>query len=37
MMTSVRGEVLPMRKKEGDDTSWADKNLIGLKNEENPH
>jgi hypothetical protein len=34
--TSARGEVAPGRGKEGDDASWADVNLTGPKNEENP-
>jgi hypothetical protein len=35
-MTSVVGEVAPVRAKGGDDTSWADVNLSGQKNKENP-
>jgi hypothetical protein len=31
------GEVAPRREKAGDDASWADPNLTGLKNKENPH
>jgi hypothetical protein len=33
MMMSARGEVAPRRGKGGDDVSWADVNLTGLKNE----
>jgi hypothetical protein len=29
--------VAPGRGKGGDDASWADMNLAGLKNEENPY
>jgi hypothetical protein len=36
VMTTVGGEVAPRRKKGGDDDSWADANLTGSKNEENP-
>jgi hypothetical protein len=32
-MMSARGEVAPRRAKGGDDVSWADANLTGLKNE----
>jgi hypothetical protein len=35
--TSARGEVAPQRGKGGDNTCWADANLTGPKNEENPH
>jgi hypothetical protein len=34
--TSVGGEVAPKRGKAGDDLSWADANLSGSKNKENP-
>jgi hypothetical protein len=34
-MTSGRGEVAPGRGKVGDNTSWTDTNLTGVKNEEN--
>jgi hypothetical protein len=34
--TSARGEAAPMREKGGDDVSWADTNLTGSKNIENP-
>jgi hypothetical protein len=34
---SVGGEVAPGRGKGGDDVSWADANLIGLKNEKKIH
>jgi hypothetical protein len=37
VMTSDRGEAVPGRDKGGDDVSWADVNLIRLKNKENPH
>jgi hypothetical protein len=37
VMTSTGGEVAPGRKNEGDDASWADANLTGSKNKENPH
>jgi hypothetical protein len=30
------GEVASRREKRGDDTSWADTNLTGPKNKENP-
>jgi hypothetical protein len=33
---STRGKVAPGRGKEGDDTSWAEENFTGPKNEENP-
>jgi hypothetical protein len=33
--TSARGEVAPGRRKGGDDVSWADADLIGLKNKQN--
>jgi hypothetical protein len=36
MVTLARGEAAPGREKEGDVASWADSNLTGLKNEENP-
>jgi hypothetical protein len=32
---SIGGETAPGRGKGGDDTSWADVNLVGSKNEEN--
>jgi hypothetical protein len=36
--TSVEGEATSGRKKGGDDdASWADANLTGPKNKENPH
>jgi hypothetical protein len=35
-MRSAGAEAAPRKKKEGDDTSWADVNLTELKNEENP-
>jgi hypothetical protein len=35
VMTSVGGEMAPKRKKGGDDATWPDANLTGLKNEEN--
>jgi hypothetical protein len=35
-MTSTRGEATPEREKGGDEVSWTDTNLIGLKDEENP-
>jgi hypothetical protein len=31
------GEVAPWKGKKRDDASWADMNLTGLKNEENPY
>jgi hypothetical protein len=31
MMMSVGGEVAPGKRKEGDNVSWADTNLIGPK------
>jgi hypothetical protein len=31
MMTSVGGEAAPRRKNGGDDASWTDTNLTGLK------
>jgi hypothetical protein len=37
MMTSTRGEVVPGRRKGGDDVSWADVNLAGPKNKENSY
>jgi hypothetical protein len=36
-MISAGGDVAPERGKGGDDASWADTNLIGLKNKENSH
>jgi hypothetical protein len=33
--TSTRGGVVPERRKGGNDTCWADANLIGSKNKEN--
>jgi hypothetical protein len=36
-VTSAGREMTPENEKEGDDTSWADTNLTGSKNEENPH
>jgi hypothetical protein len=35
MATSVEGEAALRREKRGDDVSWADVNLNGLKNKEN--
>jgi hypothetical protein len=35
--TSAGGEAVSGRKKGGDDTSWADANLIRPKNKENSH
>jgi hypothetical protein len=35
-MTSARGEASPKRGKGGDCACWADMNLTGLKNKENP-
>jgi hypothetical protein len=35
-MTSARGEAAPGKGMGGDDASWVDANLTGLKNEENP-
>jgi hypothetical protein len=32
----VRGDAAPGRGKRGDNASWADGNLAGPKNEENP-
>jgi hypothetical protein len=32
MMMSAGGETTPSRKKKGDNTSWTDVNLTGLKN-----
>jgi hypothetical protein len=37
MATSARGATAPEREKGGDDVSWANVNLTGLKNKENPH
>jgi hypothetical protein len=37
MAMSTGGGVTPERGKGGDDVNWADLNLTGLKNEENPH
>jgi hypothetical protein len=37
MATSAGGEALPERENGGDDVSWADANLTGPTNEENPH
>jgi hypothetical protein len=37
MATSAGGEPAPERGKGEDNTSWTDVNLIGPKNEENPH
>jgi hypothetical protein len=37
VVISVGREATLGREKGGDDTSWADVNLIGLKNEKNPH
>jgi hypothetical protein len=37
VMTSTGGEVAPGREKGVDDASFADANLTGPKNEENPH
>jgi hypothetical protein len=36
VMMSAGGEVAPVKGKRGDDASWADTNLTGPKNEENP-
>jgi hypothetical protein len=36
MAMSAGGEVPPGRGKGGDDASWADANLTGPKNKENP-
>jgi hypothetical protein len=35
--TLAGGETAPQRGKGGDDASWADVNLTGPKNKENPH
>jgi hypothetical protein len=35
VVTSDRGEAAPGRGKGGDDASWADANLAGLKNKKN--
>jgi hypothetical protein len=37
MATSAGGEVTPRRENAGDDASWADTNITGPKNKENPH
>jgi hypothetical protein len=37
MTTLTGGGVTPGGGKGGDDASWVDPNLTGLKNEENPH
>jgi hypothetical protein len=37
VVTSVGGDAAQGRGKGGDDTSWADANLTGPKNEENTH
>jgi hypothetical protein len=37
MATSIGGETTSGRGNGGDNTSWADANLIGSKNKENPH
>jgi hypothetical protein len=37
VMTLARGEAAPGREKGGDNSSWADVNLIMAKNKENPH
>jgi hypothetical protein len=36
-MTSIGGEVTPRRGNRGNEASWADTNLFGPKNKENPH
>jgi hypothetical protein len=36
VVTSIEEEAAPGRGKGGDDASWADVNLIGPKNKENP-
>jgi hypothetical protein len=35
MAMSNGGEAAPERRKEGDDASWADVNLIGMENKKN--
>jgi hypothetical protein len=37
VVTSVRGEVAPRRRKGGDDVNWADVNLTRSKIKENSH
>jgi hypothetical protein len=37
VMTSTGGEAAPRRGNGADDASWADLNLTGPKNKENPH